>query len=250
MHLHILTGYAEFFRPAILPPEEIGEIAGPNIRPVSARWLSRECGDEYHDFLQEDPGDRRVAVLADAIRNDFGERFEPLLVLPELLTEQPAADEADKRSQLAVLSELLASGHFDHVMLYGLALAEDSDPDDCWAGQLGIAAAQAGTRLEQLCASLSGENDKASLTHRVVEVLPAVHCFDSLFNNALANALSCRLEPQLRSTGWRIEKPALATAIVEMLSELNDRGLFVEQPVGERLMQELASNLKNRLLQQ
>ena len=250
MHLHVLTGYAEFLRPEILPTEEVGEIAGPNIRSVHAYWLYRNCGNEYHDFLQEEPDDSRVTVIADAIKNDFGERFEPLLVLPELLANHAAGDDPGKRSQVSVLCEILGSGHFAGVNLYGLALSEDADPDGCCADHLEITTAQAATRLDQLSESLSGQKGPDSVTQQVVEVLPGMPCFDSLFNNAVANAITCRLEPRFVSAGWRIEKSALAKAIVSVLTEWNASGLFVGQPLGKQLLADLTDTLQNRLMQQ
>ena len=249
MQLHVLTGYTEFLRPEILPADDVGELVGQNVKAVSAHWVARGCGDEYHDFLQEEPDDSRVAVIADAMKNDFGERFEPLLVLPELLANHATGDDPEKRSQVAVLKEILGSEHFDGVNLYGLALSEDADPDGCCADHLEISAAQAATQLDQLCESLSGQRDRGSVTQQVVEVLPDMQGFDTLFNNAVANVLTCRLEPQFVSAGWRIEKSALAAAIVSILTQWNGSGLFVGQPLEKPLFADLADILLSRLLQ-
>ena len=98
-----------------------------------AYWLARNCGDSYHDFLQDEPGDRRTAVMAEAINDGFGTRFEPLVVLSEMLGKDGQDDHTDQRSQYSVVTEMLSSGYFDQLRLYGLALPAAADPEGAWA---------------------------------------------------------------------------------------------------------------------
>lgn len=249
MQIHVLTGYSEFLRPEIIAPDEFESILGSKIRAVSAYWLSRGSGDQYHDFLQEHPGDRRTAVIADAIHDGFGARFEPLLILDGLLADRPAVDEAEKRSQELVMAEILASGHFDRISLYALAFPEDVDPEGCLADHLESTSAEALERLDRVCATLSESVGPVSTSNQIVEVGPGMQCFDHLYNNVVSNALARSLEKRLRDVGWRADNKALAKTVFSFLSNWNDSGLYVEQPLGLANFQSMADILYGRLLQ-
>ena len=248
MHLHVLTGYPEFLRPAILPREEIGGLIGEDIRAVTAYWLTPKCGDQYHDFLQEEPDDIRTTVIADAMRDDFGARFEPLLVLTDLLTDDASSNGDDRRSQMSVLSEILGSDHFDQVTLYGFAFPEDADPDGCWAAQLEVSSGQAGKRLERICAALTEAPGPESITYQIREVLPEMNGFSTLYNNAVSNALTRRLESQFEAAGWQTANDELTNAVFGLLAQWNDSGLYVGQPLSKDHFGSLADTLYGQLL--
>ena len=130
MHLHVLTGCRDLLKPDILTPEATADLIGPDVRLPHAYWISPKSGNRYHDYLQEKSGDRRTAVMAEALKDDFGSRFAPLLVLADLLDDKTHDDQREshdgavnRRSQLTVLSEILACGQVRKLELHALALS-------------------------------------------------------------------------------------------------------------------------------
>ena len=97
MQLHVLAGCHALLRPAFLDGTQSAGLIGERVRAATAFWLSSRCGRYYHDFLRDSPQDLRVKVFATSLMENFGSRFEPLVVLPEFLEETangPAAGPA------------------------------------------------------------------------------------------------------------------------------------------------------------
>jgi hypothetical protein len=232
----------------MLIPEVVAGLIGPDVRVAKAYWLARNVGDEYHDFLQEEPDDRRTVVMAEAMKDGFGTRFEPLLVLPELLDEDDSRDHPERRSQRAVLSEILACGYFEHVSLYGVALSPKSDPQGVWAEPAEIVTPVVAERIENLRAVFTAEIDPGSIATQVIEVSPDLPDFNVLFNNALCNSFASYLQPRMLDAGFAPDVGALAGAICGIVTEWNDRGMFVSWPLSKDHFNGLADTLYNSLM--
>lgn len=256
MHLHVLAGSRDLLKPAILSPETTAELIGPEVRLPHAYWISPRCGDRYHDYLQDKPGDRRTVVMAEALKDDFGSRFEPLLVLADLLDNsmhddrrEPRDTADDYRSQLTVLSEILACGHVRRLELHGLALSSKVDPDGFWTVPAGIVPSAVRERIEGLRSAVSDYIDSDVIATHVTEVTPDLSLFNTLYNNALCNQFARRLEPGLRDRGWSADTVALAGAISGILSDLNGSGLYLGLSLSKDHLEGIATLVYKRLLQ-
>jgi hypothetical protein len=237
VRLHVLAGCRELLQPAFLAPEMPAGLIGPHVRVATAFWVSPKCGNNYHTFLQDEPGDCRTRTMALALKDGFATRFEPLLVLADLLNEVKSDEQralpatvADRRSQLTVLSEILACGHVRQLQLYGLALPAKADPDGSWAVPAGIVPGTIRDRIEKLRVTAVDMGPDAVGT-RVIEATSDLPVFSTLYNNSLCNQLVLRLAPRLREQGWTCDPEILAAAIFRILAYWNREGIFLTLPL-------------------
>lgn len=254
MRIHVLAGCRDLLQPEILAPEVVANLIGPNVRVAKAYWLSQRCGDRYHDFLQDKLGDRRTDVMAQALKDGFGTRFEPMLVLADLLDEsepdnQRAAPDSDRRSQHEVLSEVLSSGHVRRLQLHGLALLSKADPEGSWAVPAGIIVDTVRERVERLRAVVADHLETDAVTTRVHEVSPDLSVFATLYNNALCNLFARRLESRMTENGWVVDFEALAKAISRILSDWSGKGVYLGLTLGQDHLEGMTDLLFKRLLQ-
>lgn len=253
MRLHVLTGSRDLLHPEILLPEITADFVDPRARVAQAYWISPKCGDRYHHFLQDEPGDGRTAAMAEALKDGFGTRFEPLLILPDLLQEMrdnaPPVPE-DRRSQLTVVREILACGHVRDVRLHGLALPSKADPDGSWAVPAGIVPGTVRECIERLRKGLVDDAGVESVATRVAEITPDWPAFNSLYNNAVSTQLVLRLEPQLVRDGWSTDREKLGVAISRILAAWNSKGIYLGLPLGQARLDAIALHVYGRLLQE
>jgi len=255
VRIHVLAGCRDLLKPEILAPEVVADLIGPNVRVANAYWISPRCGDRYHAFLQDEPGDRRIAVMAQALKDGFETRFEPMLILADLLDEGKPDNERgspggppDGRSQREVLSEILDTGHVRRLQLHGLALPSKADPDGSWAVPAGIDQSSVRERIERLRAVVADHLETDAVTTRVLEVNPDHSVFGSFYNNALCNQFARRLEPRMLEHGWAPDFEALAGAISSILSDWNGKGMYVGLPLREDHLESMTDLLFKRLL--
>lgn len=255
MRLHVLAGCRDLLYPDILSPEAVADLISPGVMAARAYWLSPNAGDRYHTFLQDNAGDRRVSVLAEALYDGFGTRNEPLLVLADLLDESRHYDEPDspevaegRRTQRAVVAEILEAGHVQELCIYGVALPSKSDPDDAWAVPAGLVPGIVRERIESLREGLGGDFDADAIVTRVIETTPDIPLFNKLLNNGVSNQLARHLQPRLREHGWETDLPALAQAVSDVLTTLNSRGLYAAVPLRPAHFAEMAELVLKRLL--
>lgn len=238
MQLHVLAGCLELLRPQYLSPEAAAGLIGPHIRVPRAFWLSPRCGDRYHEFLQGQPGDRRTEVMAAALKDDFGTRFEPLLVLPQLLDELETdqrrdanAETMNQRSQLAVLTEILECGHVRRLHLHALALPLIADPDGFWAIPAGLVPDSVRRKIEGLRTALVNNATSCEIDTHVLEVTSGLPVFDTVYNNSLCAQFLRRLEPRFLECGWRSDPALLSSTVSTILSGWNTKGLSFIMPL-------------------
>jgi hypothetical protein len=231
MRIHVIVGCREFLRPNLLNLESAEGLIPQEVRVARACWLSQGSGDQYHDFLQDEPGDTRTAVMAQALLEGFGSRFEPLLVLPELLDENAVPADQDRRSQRTVLAELLDSGHFDRLVLYGLALSSRLDPDRCWAAPAAIDTPSVAKNIDHMRAEFAERMAPDSVATQIIELECELPCYTELANNALCNRFAHALELQMLDDGWSSDSVVLKQAILRILDDWNSRGMYVRLPL-------------------
>ena len=140
MHLHVIAGAHDLLHPAAIDGGELAGLIGPDARMATAFWLSRRCGKYDHDFLRED-GDDRIAVFARSLRDGFGIRFSPVIVLPDLLDEVAGTPtgQPDRPGSLEVLREILRLCPGCPVTLHAITLpdgivAARTVPRQAWNG--------------------------------------------------------------------------------------------------------------------
>ena len=242
MRLHILAGCRELLRPEILEPELAASLIGPQVRIATAFWLSPKCGQRYHGFLQDEPGDRRTKVMASALRDEFGDRFEPLLVLPDLLDEfeskrsTSSLKSATTRSQQTVLSEILTYGNVGQVRLYGLALPAEAGSEDSWENPGGLVTDKVRQRIGRLCTNIVAQTGAEDVDTEVIEASPDSSVFETLYRNAICNQIALRLTSRLHEQGWNSDVETLAAAISDTFSNWQKKGVVPHSPMhGKKL---------------
>ncbi len=228
--------------PEFLAPELAASLIGPQVRLATAFWISPKCGKGYHYFLQDEPGDRRTKVMALALRDEFGNRFEPLLVLPDLLDEiesercASSLKSTNVRSQLTVLSEIWTHGSLRQVRLYGLALPAETDPKDSWAIPNGLVTNKVRDRLGRLRNIMAEQSGADDVDTEVIEITPERPVFEKLYRNAICNQIALRLMSRLREQGWTANVETLAGTILSALSDWSDKGVDPPLPIhGDQL---------------
>ncbi|MGH8167430.1 MAG: hypothetical protein ACREQ1_09330 [Woeseiaceae bacterium] len=236
MRLHVLAGCRELLLPEFLDPELATGLIGPQVRLATAFWLDPQCGIHYHGFLQIDPGDCRTKVMASALKDEFGTRFEPLLILPDLFNEidpeggyVPAAD---RRSQLTVLSEICSHGQLRQLRLYGLALPVRADPDGSWASASRLLTPAVRERVERLGAAVSVETGHDWIETEVIEVTPDLPAFATVYRNGISGQIARQIMPRLREEGWNADIETLAATIAAILAGREKNGISPALPLG------------------
>lgn len=255
MRLHVLTGCHELLRPLVITPEEAGSLIGPRVRSATASWLSPERGRYYHTFLQDEPWDHRTKVAALALKDEFGARFEPLIVLPDLLDEiEPTGEHilplvaADRRSQRTVLSEIWSCGHLRELRFYGLALPAKADPEGFWAVPAGIVTSAVRNRLEKLRSATIADIGSDAIETQVIEATPDLAIFNTLYNNSVGNLFALRLAPRLREQGLAPDVELLPDSIVRILADWNKKGVFPALPLRTDHLNAMTELIYDKLL--
>lgn len=249
VRIHVLAGCRDLLHPEILLPDIVAGLISPTACAVKAYWISPKCGDRYHSFLQDEPGDARTQVIASAMKEEFGTRSEPLLVLSGLLNEMTEeAAPADRRTQLSVLLEIFAACENWQVQLHGLALPSKADPDGSWAVPAGIVPGTVRDRIERLRAALDGRSGVDCVDASVLEITPDLPVFNILYNNALSTQLASRVEPRLAQEGWTADREVLTGAIWRIVSGWNGKGLILSLPLGRDRIDSLANIVFEHLL--
>jgi hypothetical protein len=237
VRLHVLAGCRELLLPEFLVPELATGLIGPHVRLATAFWLSREYGVSYHSFLQVEPGDCRTKVMALALKDEFGTRFEPLLILPDLLTEIESQERplhllaADRRSQLDVLSEIWSHGHLRELRLYGLALPVRADPDGSWAAPARLLTPAVRERMQRLGTATTAEMRPDQLETEVIEVTSDFPVFATVYRNAISGQIAQRMMARLRERGWTSDVEILGGTIAAILANWEKSGILPALPL-------------------
>lgn len=235
MRLHVLAGCRELLLPEFLVPELATDLIGPQVRLATASWLSPKFGTRYHSFLQVERGDSRTKVMALALKDEFGTRFEPLLILPDLLNEidskQRNFPATDMRSQLNVLSELCSHGHLRQLRIYGLSLPVRADPDESWASPSLLLTPSVHGRMDQLGAAITADTGLDSLETDVIEVTSNLPAFATVYRNAISGQIAQRMMARLREQGWSADIETLAAAIAAIFADWQNSGISPALPL-------------------
>jgi hypothetical protein len=235
MRLHVLAGCRALLIPNALRATQVLDLLGePNLEIATAFWLSPRCGRFYHDFLLEAENDDRISVFAQSLRENFGSRFEPLVVLPDLIAETTGAipPEHGSRGTLDVLLELCKAPPAV-IVLHALVLPEGLDTDGSWAGPDELLAPQACGRLDGLRATLAafGLNpDRIEI--RVTTVPCTAPAFMQLFRNALSRQIATRVRVGLAKEGLGADVTRLEATIAQMLLGWGEAGIVPADALG------------------
>ena len=229
MRLHVLAGCRELLLPDSLEAELAASLVGPKIRLATAFWLSPKCGRHYHLFLQDSPGDRRTHVLALTLGEDFGKRFEPLLVLPDLLNEVESRSSvtssrgANVRSRMTVLSEVTGYGTVKQIRLHALAFPAEMDSSGIAAG--GSVTEEVRDRLSKLCIEWISQTGAENVDTNVIEVTPESPAYKRILHNAVSSQVATRLASRLNKQYWMADAESLAIAVSHLLSDWQKKGV-------------------------
>lgn len=254
MRLHVIAGSRDLLLPCHMAPESIERLAGDRIRVAKAGWISGRCGERYHGFLQDEPLDARTRIMGQALREEYGKRFEPLIVLPHLLDEAAphgssatGGSDPERRSQQTVLGEIIDSGNITHLRVMAVALPATVDPEGAWAARAGITASAAKERLGRLEATgLTPGVEK--LDTEVLRLDPGSPAFEEAYTNALCQYSVSKLSPQLSDAGWETERQKLAAACSRRLLAWNDDGLIPKPHLHHDQLDGITDALLNTLL--
>lgn len=246
MRLHVLAGSGALLRPEPVPAGPLAALTGPRTRPVTAYWFSRHCAPGLYDFLLEPVRDGRIQVLAHALRENFGTRAEPLLVMPGLLDARPPA--APMRAPRAVLREIWSHRPAAELALRALALPEGIDGGDGWAGDAGLLAEAVHHRLDALRAEIGETAGDASISVGVIEPRPEDPGFATVLRNAVAHQVTAQAAPHLAEAGLAAGPAALRTAVAGLLAAWEADGLHPVRPLGSDAMARLCARVLDVLL--
>lgn len=236
-------------RPFLPPTALLAELlGGETLRAPEALWLARDAGVADHDFLLAPVKDGRIEVFATALRENYGARFEPLALLPDVLgsPDEPATEAAG--AALATLWRLRPAAQ---ATLHAVALPAGVDDGDGWVAATGLDAAAAATRLEALRATLAsgaeGDASAEAITTLVSEVGPGAPVFDLLLRNALAHALAARAAAAIADAGLA-PGTGLVRAAARLLTAWADNGLVPALPLDDARLGRMAARLIDVLL--
>lgn len=246
LRLHFLAGCRALLVPNALRATQTASLLGePHIQIATAFWLSSRCGRFYHDFLLEAEDDERVGVFSQSLRENFGSRFEPLIVLPDLIEETTGAilPEHGSRGTLDVLLELCKGSPID-IVLHALALPRGVDADGSWAGPNELLAFQVRGRLDGLRATLAASGlDLDRIDIRVTEVCRTDPAFLQVFQNALARQIAGRIRSQLAGEGFGVIAAPLEAAIAQMLAGWGRAGIVPADAIGAATLDALSDRV-------
>ncbi len=246
MPLHVLAGSGALLRPAPVPAEDLAVLVGPRARPVAAFWFSRRCGPGVHDFLLEPVRDARIKVFAQSLRENFGARAEPLLMLPDLLDTQLLA--APTRAPRAVLREIWSHKPARELVLHGIALPEGIDDGDGWAAEAGLLLGRVRDRLDALRAELADAGNDAPIATRVIELRPEDPCFVGALRNAIAHQVAFQAGPHLATGGLAAKPENLRAAVARLLATWEAQGLHPARPLGTEALARISAQILQTLL--
>jgi hypothetical protein len=227
MRLHVLAGSSDLLRPAVLEQEQVARLFGPEVRLATARWLELGPDVVYHDFLRDEARDRRIETFARALRQDFGTRSAPLIVLPDLLSEA-AAPEAASEGRLsgpAVLERIWAHDGSDTILLSAIALPV-AGPGGIWEGTGILLAPGAAASLDALrTACLARGIPACAVETQVIELGPERGTSAAPWRNALAGRLATHLESRLAAAALTLDPGPGRAALVSLLEVWSRAGI-------------------------
>lgn len=258
MRLHVLAGCRDLLSPVLLAPEVTVDLVSSGLRLPTAFWISDRCGCFYHDFLQDGPDDRRLDVFALSLRENFGERFEPLLVLPDLLEdgnsvqgERALRDQGaveDKRSALAVLAELCRRTAPARLHLHAVTLAAEADPEAACTASAGITPPLVRAALDRLCDALAARGVMAGMVEtRVIGMIPDHPAFQELYRNAVANQITRRLANRLDARGWVTDRNVLRQHVADRLKNQTRKGISLGLHLNDAQLEKISADLEKQL---
>ncbi len=248
MHLHVLAGCGALLRPEPVPAAQIETLIDPRTHTVTAFWFARDYGPGYHDFLLEPVRDTRIAVFAQSLRENFGTRAAPLLLLPDLLDARPP--KVPRRAPRAVLREIWSHRPAAGLVLHAITLPEGIDGGDGWAREAGLLATTAQDRLTALRAAFAEEADAAAdaISVAVIEPRPEDPGFAALLCNAVAHQVVAQAAPHLAEAGLTADPAALAAAAARLLAAWQADGLNPARPLGSDALARLVARILQALL--
>lgn len=251
LRLHLLAGCRALLAPAPLAGEEFAILLGePRLRNATAYWLSSSCGRFYHDFLLEIQDDSRVAVFARSLAENFGDRFEPLIVLSNLIDETNGAllPSQGMRAALDVLLEIRQEQPNLGLVLHAIALPEEIDADGSWVGSGELLASQARARLEGLRTTLAAAGqDPSRIEISVTETAHTDAGFGQLVRNAIASQIAKRLEPRLATEGLDTDPLRLEATIAQILTGWSAAGMQPARSLGAPQLDTLSERIFSAL---
>lgn len=246
MRIHILAGCPALLGPEKLPAALLAELIGPQLRPATAFWLAPQLGEFYHDFLLDPVEDGRIEVFAMALRDNFGMRFEPLLVLAELMA---APEDADGPQPRDVLHALALHHPAAGLVLHALCLPGELDGGDGWVAAAEMNAACLQVRLDALRADLGAAKPDV-IAAEVHEIRPEHPAFAALFRNAAAHQITARAEARLKAAGLAAEPPRFGQSASRALCAWSGAGIGLPRPLGTQDLDRLAERVIALLLAQ
>jgi len=221
--LHVFADAGGLLAPLPIAPADLAAALEGPAAPATAFWFAPEAGLGHHGFLAEMP-EAALAVLARALRDNFGRRTAPFATLPGLADAEAGAGALEA---LRVLGREDACDGFA-VHLLRLAPGNDPDPEGPDAGWETLSRAFA-----EGCGGKPAELDRLTLAPDA----PA-------FETAWLNAVAARIARRLAGRPWRgfALRPAEAAAAAgALLRNAALEGLRPAAPLEEADLAALAA---------
>jgi hypothetical protein len=247
MQMHALAGSRDLLVPEFPDPVALARLIGRNIRIPGAAWLIPDAAPGSHDFLLDEPGDRRVEVFAQSLKDGFGTRFEPLVILPGLLDREQ--DATARRKPLDVLVGIWKAHPAERLDLHALALPAGVDPDGVWAAEAGLLAPQAHARLEDLASRCIDAGVRSgAIEATVTEVSPEQPVFPVILRNAVTAQVVERIGAKTAREGLAAAPAGLAGAVSGVLQAWAQAGLGPAAALGGADFERIADRVLAAIL--
>lgn len=231
MNLHVIVAAEALLRPQSADFHTlVDRLCSRPVALVDSGWLVTAKNNFFHSPLLATTDIKRLA-LAQALRQDFGERVEPVLLFRSNTHD-------NTENVAALLLALWEAGAADGVVVHAFAIDKNSDPEGCLEPVLLSASDDAG-RLAMALA-------EARMPAECVDTSRAVlQPEDALFSNVLLNAVAHRLTeveiPALIvSQGFAAMPAALANAVRDELDSYGLQGLTPALPLTSIRLRALA----------
>lgn len=232
LNVHLLLCDPALLRPGRPSAIDMAQAIGEQVHAAPADWLSPGIADHDHDFLLEDEGDRRLAVMAHTLVTDYGTQAEPCLILSCVMTSRCAA----AIPMLTTLTgELDRLGALPRFTVHAVSLRHYEDPIP---------------RLLDLVSEMRGCNLKAEMADSPVAYPETSSALEGVLRrNLLSRELSMEMISVAAERGLHAAgAERLANSVEPWLRSWAQQGITIGYPVPTAHRRGLAETLLHLIL--
>jgi len=230
MKLHIIAGDRQILLPHHIPYLVLSETIDPAIAPANSNWLSKHRKQTtYHDNLTAQQNPKLIENFALYLRENFGRRYSPFIVLTELALAS--------RNAIQAVHDLALTGACKEIVIHVLTLPPEHHP---YPGYESLNT----TALRDAIKFVQGTPIKTTQ----VELKPQQSCFDIAILNIVVNGLATKIG----SACWRgftVDQAVVTKLAMNMLVNARHLNLIIPGQISETGWSKLVDTFENYLEQ-